>query len=237
MKLAVLLHEGPADRARRREVLLHEVVPDLLPGLRSLVVAVADELADVPGPNPFQRGRVPVGLLDAELDEPGVPAVLDRLRAAGFRVDAYAVDTTIPTTYGDTPHGPAFAGGTGERSPGVLALNLLVKRPDLDDDEFVRRWHGRMSPVSGALQPRTRYVRHHVRRVLTEGSPPWAAIVAEGWPSPRHVTNPFLFYGSRTPWGVARNALQILAAVRAITVVASVRTVMTSEYLVRPPPA
>lgn len=234
MKLAVLLHDGPADRTRRRELLLGEVAPDLLPRVRALTLSIADEHADVPGPNPFQRGRVPVGLVDADLDEAEVPAVLERLRGAGFRLDAYAVDTTIPTTYGDTPHGPAFTGGTGERSPGVLAVNLLRKRPDLDDDEFVRRWHGRMSPVSGAIQPRTRYVRHHVRRVLTEGSPAWGAIVAEGWPSPRHVTNPFLFYGARTPWGLVWNAVRIVAAVRAITDIASVRTVMTSEYVLRP---
>lgn len=237
MKFVALLHDGPGDRAERRRLLLDEVAPDLLDLARSLTLCIADDASDVPGPNPFQRGRVPVALVDAELDETRSDAAIARLRRAGFRVDAYAADTTIPTTYGDTPHGPAFAGGTGERSPGVLAVNLLVKRPDLDDAEFVRRWHGRMSPVSAAIQPRTRYVRHHVRRILTEGSTPWDAIVAEAWPSPAHVRNPFLFYGASNPLSLVANAARILAAVRAITVLAKVRTVMTSEYILRVPPA
>lgn len=236
MKVAALLWDGPSDRAERRRLLVGTLGPALVElGAVSLTLTVADEAADVRGLNPFQRGPVPVALVDVDLPEASVDPALERLRAAGFRVDAYEVDTTIPTTYGDNTHAAPFVGGTGEPSPGVVAVSLIERRPDLDPAEFLRRWNGRMSPVSEAIMPRSRYVRHLVRRPLTPGAPPWAAIAAEAWPSPRHVSNPFLLYGARTPWGLVRNLARILTAVSAMTHVATVRTFMATEWILRPP--
>jgi len=66
----------------------------------------------------------------------------------------------------------------------------------IPEDEWLRRWHGRMSPVSESIQPRQRYTRRHVRAVLTEGAPPFAGIVEEVFASPRHVRNPLARVGT-----------------------------------------
>ncbi len=235
MSVLLVLVDGPNDRVARRAAVLAAVPSLWAAGADHITLSLADELADVPGPNPFAPKRGPVGLVDVGLPAEVAADAVTALRAAGFGVHAYEVETTVPTTYGQSGHNLPDADLTAPRSPGVVAVSLLQKRADLDDDTFVARWHGVMSPVSAAIQPRTRYVRHRVLRPLTPEAPPWAAIVAEGWPSPRHVTNPFLFYGASTPWGLVANMLRIVRAVRSITPISTVRTFMASEWiLVRP---
>ena len=65
-------------------------------------------------------------------------------------------------------------GRTAERSPGVLTVALLQQHPDQTFDEWMARWHTRISPITEAIQPRSRYVRNAVFRALTDGAPPVA---------------------------------------------------------------
>jgi hypothetical protein len=237
-KLVALLHGGPTDRAARRQLLLDTLSPRLLAlGLDGLIITVADEAADVPGPNPFPVRDAPVAVVNLY---GGTTAHVELLRDAGFRVHAWQVDETIPTTWGDTPHAGPHAGPRdwpdGARSPGVTAVSLIRRRPDLDDAAFLAAWHGRMSPVSARIQPRIRYVRNHLRTALTPDAPDWAAIVEEAWPTPRHVTNPMLFYGASNPLQLVRHAVEILAAVNAITRPWQVVTFMASEWCLKTPP-
>lgn len=232
-KVVMVLRGGPQDRIQRRVTLINTVSPDLLGlGATRLIVTVADEAADVPGPNPFVTQGLPVALVSLWLDG-AADACVARVREAGFTVDAYEVDESVPTTYGDNEHAPTRDWPDGVRSPGVTAVSLIEKHPGLTDEEWLRRWFGRMSPVSGRIQPRTRYVRNRVLRALTPDAPPWAAIVEECWPSPRHVSNPFLFYGASNPLALVWNSLQILAAVTSFTRIWRVRTFMASEWFIR----
>ncbi len=235
MSVLIVLIDGPAGRVARRAAVLAGVPAWWALGADHITLSLADELADVPGPNPFAPKGGPVGLIELGLPAEAASGALAALDAAGFRGHAYEVETTIPTTYGQSGHDLPGADLSAARSPGVLAVSLLHKRADLDDATFLARWHGVMSPVSAAIQPRTRYVRHQVLRPLTPDAPGWAAIVAEGWPSPRHVTNPFLFYGASTPWGLVANMLRIVRAVRSITPISTVRTFMASEWILKPP--
>jgi hypothetical protein len=232
-KVVMVLHGGPDDRAARRVSLVDQVSPQLLAlGADRLTVTVADEAADVPGPNPFVTKGLPVALVSLWTDASADPLVAC-VTGAGFTVAAYEVDETVPTTYGDNRHAAPRDWPDGVRSRGVTAVSLIEQHPTLSYDEWLRRWHGRMSPVSERIQPRTRYVRNRVLRALTPDAPPWAAIVEECWPSPKHVSNPFLFYGASNPVTMVFNSLQILAAVTAFTRIWRVRTFMASEWFIR----
>lgn len=232
-KLVLVVHRGPDDRTTRRTLLVEQVAPRLLAlGAERLTVTVADEAADVPGPNPFVPKGLPVALVSVWSDGGAEPFIAE-VRSAGFVVHGYEVDETVPTTYGDNRHAAPRDWPDGVRSRGVTAVSLIEQHPNLDYDEWVRRWHGRMSPVSERIQPRTRYVRNRVLRALTPDAPPWAAIVEECWPSPKHVSNPFLFYGASNPVTLVWNSLQILAAVTAFTRLTRVRTFMASEWFIR----
>lgn len=234
-KIVAVLRGGPPDRPTRRTTLVDQVAPDLLAlGVTRLTVTVADEAADVPGPNPFTPAGMPVALVNLWVDQAACgEAAIGRLSAAGFVVAAYEVEESVPTDYGDNDHAAPRDWPDGVRSPGVTAVTLLERPPSLSRDEWLHRWHGRMSEVSGRIQPRTRYVRNVVVRPLTPEAPPWEGIVEEVWPSPRHVSDPFLFYGAANPWQLITHSLQILAAVMNFTRLWRVRTFMASEWFIR----
>lgn len=157
----------------------------------------------------------------------------DILRDAGFIVAGYLVEESIYKDYGENRHGSPRNWDDGERSPGISLITLMPRPGRIDRQEWIRRWHGTMSPVSEAIQPRTRYVRNLVQEKLTPGAPDYEGMVEEAWPSPRHVSNPFLFYGSRNPFGVLVNMARILRAVTSFLSLRHIRTVMLSEYFVK----
>ncbi len=229
------------DRGRTRSLLLEGCAPRLLEaGAVQLTICVADpEAAKVRAPAPRLTLEPP---LCAELGiwvedpERTRPALERCLTGAGFRLAGYLVLETLYTDYGENQHSVPRGWPDGQRSPGFVSVTLLARPPRLPRQEWLRRWHGRMSPVSEAIQPRMRYVRNLVQRPVSDGAPPWEGIVEEVWPSRRHVENPFLFYGARGPLELVRNLLAIVRAVRHFVSITSVQTQVMSEYLVRTDP-
>ncbi|HJL18419.1 MAG TPA: hypothetical protein RMH99_22335 [Sandaracinaceae bacterium LLY-WYZ-13_1] len=231
-KIVVALFGGPADRAARRRLLVDELGPRLTEhGARRVQLCVADEAADVRGPTPFSpAGPEPVALLSVWGAD--VTRVLARLSEAGFGAHAWRVESDVYTDYGEHPLQGPRDWSDGTRSPTVTSVNFLERPRSMPLDAWLERWRGRMSPVSAAVQPRVRYVRNLLTEPLTEGAPGWQAIVEEVWPSPRHVANPFLFYGARGPFTLAVNMTRVLAAVLSFLRPWRVKTVMMSEYFV-----
>ncbi len=204
-------------------------------GATRLGICVADEHAQVRSPNPFPLfERRPVGLVNAWFDRvDGAERLCGACADHGFDVAAYHVEESVYRDYGDNAHAPRRCWPDGERSPGIVAVTLLERPPRLAREEWVKRWHGTMSPVSEAIQPRARYVRNLVLGTLTATAPPFEGIVEEAWPSARHVTNPFLFFGARNPWQLVVNVVRILRAVTSFLVLWRIRTVMMSEYFIQ----
>ena len=117
---------------------------------------------------------------------------------SGCTTASYLVVESLYDDYGTTPYAAPRDWPDGERSPGVLTVALIHRPEGLDYREWITRWHGTQSPVSGELQPRTRYVRNEVVRALTDGAPEIDGIVEEGWPSVEHVADPKLFFNAAT---------------------------------------
>jgi hypothetical protein len=224
-------------KTRIRERLLEACAPQLLrEGALRLQMNIDDELADVRSPAPpvpFEQplsAQVNLWVRDPEVDR---IAPEDVLRAAGFQIAGYLVEEQIYTDYGGNRHAAPRDWPDGERSPGVLAVTCMERPRRLDRETWIRRWHGRQSPVSEAMQPRCRYVRNVVLRALTPGAPPFEGIVEEAWPSARHVTNPFLFYGARNPFELVKNMVVMLSSVTSFLTLWRIRTVTMSEYFLR----
>jgi len=218
-----------------RRSLLEGCAPQLLRhGARRLQMNIADDRADVRSPAPgvpFERplsAAVNVWLDSVEERF----ACEDELRRAGFLIAGFHVEEQIYTEYGGNRHAGPRDWPDGERSPGVLAVTLMERPRRLDREEWIRRWHGRQSPMSEAMQPRSRYVRNVVIQSLTPGAPPFEGIVEEAWPSFEHVTNLFLFYGARNLFELVKNMLIMLRSVVSFLTLWRIRTVMTSEYFV-----
>jgi hypothetical protein len=99
-------------------------------------------------------------------------------------------------------------------------------------EAWIAHWHGVQSPVSEAIQPRTRYVRNAVVRAVTPDAPPYRGIVEEAWPSAAHVTDPMLFYGGDgCRERMRQNLERMLESVQGFLDLDRIRNVTMSEYL------
>jgi hypothetical protein len=229
---------GPRDqdREQRQHILLQTVAPRVLAsGAARLTIYIADQDSSVRSPAPFHPGEricaeVALWLDSAEQRGPHEEA----LRSAGFRFAGFLVDESIYTEYGGNRHSGPRHWPDGQRSPGVVAVTLMERPKRLTREEWIKRWHGRQSPVSEAMQPRCRYIRNVVTRAVTPDAPPYEGIVEEAWPSARHVTNPFLFYGAgKNPLKLVWNMIVMLRSVVHFLDLNHVRTTMTSEYIMK----
>ena len=224
------------DRKQRQQVLLQEVAPRLLAsGAMKLTLYIVDQDSKVKSPAPFHPGErmcaeVALSLDSAEQRAPHEEA----LRSAGFRFAGYLVDETVYTEYGGNRHSGPRNWPDGTRSPGIIAITLMERPKRLSREEWIRRWHGRQSPVSEAMQPRARYIRNVVTSAVTPDAPPYEGIVEEAWPSARHITNSFLFYGAgKNPLKLVWNMIVMLRSVTNFLDLNRVRTTMTSEYILK----
>jgi len=198
---------------------------------------VHDAAADrAPSPAPAPEGEHPhVAEVSMWLDCYERTADIDAALAALRQPTAsYLVVESLYDDYGTTPYAQPRDWPDGERSPGVLTVALIHRPEGLDYREWITRWHGTQSPVSGELQPRTRYVRNEVVRSLTEGAPDLGGIVEEGWPSTAHVADPMLFFNATTPDELNANVSRMITSVDACLDMARLRSSTMSEYLIKP---
>jgi hypothetical protein len=219
-----------------RERFLDQLVPGLLSRVRGLSFNVHDtDAAPAPSPAPAPEGEDPhVAEVSVWLDSYERRGEVEAaLAGLGLRTAGYLVVESLYDDYGTTVHARPRDWADGERSPGVLTVALIHRPEGLDYRQWIERWHGTQSPVSGELQPRTRYVRNEVVRSLTEGAPEIDGIVEEGWPTTGHVADPMLFFNATTPAELDANVARMIASVDACLDLARLRSATMSEYLIR----
>jgi hypothetical protein len=243
MEKVIALVWGPGD-PESGDALRHQLVEDTVPrlrrgGARAVTFNVHDSAADpAPSPAPPPAGEQPhVAQLSLWFDCYERGGDLDAaLTALDLRTATYLVVESLYDDYGTTPYAGPRDWPDGERSPGVLTVALIHRPEGLDYREWITRWHGTQSPVSGELQPRTRYVRNEVVRSLSEGAAEVDGIVEEGWPSVDHVADPKLFFNAATDEELGTNVGRMLDSVSACLDLGRLRSSTMSEYLVTPLP-
>jgi hypothetical protein len=152
----------------------------------------------------------------------------------GLVADSYLVVESLVDDYGTTPHAEARSWPDGERSPGVLTVAVLHRPSSLEEAQWIHNWHEVQSPMSGQLQPRTRYVRNQVVRALSPEALEVDGIVEEGWPSADHVADPMLFFNAGgDPDVMNANLETMMANVIACLDLDRLRSTTMSEYLLK----
>jgi hypothetical protein len=229
---------SPEHGDRLRDRLLLETAPGLsAAGARAVTVNVHDAAAgDAPSPVPTPEGEDPhIAEVSMWVDSYDRRAPLeDQILDGAETAAGYLVVESLYEDYGSTPHSSPRDWRDGRRSPGVLTVSLIHRPPGLDYATWIERWHGTQSPLSGALQPRCRYVRNEVVRPLTPGAPEIHGIVEEAWPSARHVADPMLFFNADGDTSVLNEHITaMLDSVQACLDLGRLRNVTMSEYLVK----
>jgi hypothetical protein len=229
--------EPDASRETVADLMLGSVAPALLAlGPHGLSMDLRDTHSDIPAPVPTPDGETPLhALVSVWVDAVDYrPPYEDVLRGAATTLVGYEVVESLYTDYGDNQWSTPRDWPDGERSPGVLTVALLQQHPDLTSEEWVTRWHTRISPITGQIQPRSRYVRNAVHRGITAGAPPFRGIVEEAWPSLEHVTDPMLFYcadGDREVMNA--HVTQMINEITAFIDLGTLRSVTMSEWILK----
>jgi hypothetical protein len=237
-KLMYLVWLEPAStRAEVADVLLGPLGERLLAldPLR-LSIDVRDPASDIPAPVPTPEGEIPLhGLVSLWVDTIERRAPFEEvLDDVSTQVAGYSVVESLYCDYGGNRWSSPRDWPDGERSPGVLTVGLLRQHPEQTFDEWVTRWHTRISPITEAIQPRCRYVRNAVFRAVTDEAPPIRGIVEEAWPSLEHVTDPMLFYcADGDPERLQAHVSQMVEEISGFIDLATFRSVTMSEWILK----
>jgi hypothetical protein len=201
-----------------------------------LTIDVWDPESDIPAPVPTPDGETPLhALVSLWIDAVDYRHPFEHVLVEGAaRLAGYEVVESLYRDYGGNRWSAPRQWPDGERSPGVLTVALLQQHPDLGFDEWMTRWHTRISPITEAIQPRARYVRNAVFRAITDGAPPLSGIVEEAWPSLEHVTDPMLFYRAEgDPERMNAHVTQMIEEITAFTDLSTLRSVTMSEWILK----
>ncbi len=121
----------------------------------------------------------------------------------------------------------------GERTPGTTLLTSITPKADISYEDFLEHWQVVQRKVAMETQDTYRYVRNVIVRALTEGAPPWAGIVEEGFPT-EAVTDPMLWYkadGSQEK--LEENLGRMMESVSAFLDLSKIESHPTSEYVLK----
>jgi hypothetical protein len=232
-KVVYLVWDRPStDRVALREQMLGSIAPALVErGAAHLEVHLDDDGATIDGPMPPPGTELPVRAafsfwLPAHDRRGLLEEVVDGL---GVRTAGYLVTEAIVDEYGENGRRGPRDWADGERSPGIVTFTVLRRNPTFDARTFREFWYGHQSPMSGAVQPRVRYVRNTVVHAVTAGAPPYDGIVHESWPSAEVVADPIAFHGGP---GIGEENLRVmLDSVTQVFDLPTLRSVAMSEYL------
>jgi len=224
-------------RAEVADTILGPVARELLSldPLR-LSIDVWDPESDIPAPVPTPEGETPLhALVSLWIDAVDHREPFENVLAASAeRLAGYEVVESLYRDYGGNQWSAPRSWPDGERSPGVLTVALLQQHPAQTFDEWMTRWHTRISPITESIQPRCRYVRNGVFRAITDGAPPVRGIVEEAWPSLEHVTDPMLFYcADGDPERMNAHVSQMIEEIDAFVDLSTLRSVTMSEWMLK----
>ena len=174
----LIFHEAAFPGDSLREGLLHEVVRSFREaGAIGIRVNVNDPVVQTVKPHiesDFRKGFPIRGMLSlwldsADLRRPGESA----LGRHAFGIAGYLVVESCPLVHAVHP---------GRRTAGFNQVTCINRRRDLDYDRFLEIWQQDHREVATEIQSTVGYVRNLIVRGLTEGAPPFDAVVEETFP-------------------------------------------------------
>lgn len=137
---------------------------------------------------------------------------------------SYHVDEALPVAY--TKDWP-----DGQRTPGVCLLTLFRKKPSIDYDTFIDRWHNGHTPLSLKIHPLWHYSRNVVNTRWEEEDPWYDGIVEEHCRTKRELLNPTIFF--QNAWMMLPNMIRVYFDVKSFLDYNAVEPYYTSEFILK----
>lgn len=204
------------------------------PGFHARIMQLSAELAESNAPDgirvvltaeappvfsviPFKKGKIAV--ISVYRDNPGPLELLTG--AMGFS-GGFLVEEALPVRQERT--WPA-----GEPSPGACLLTLFHRKPGIDYDTFIDRWHNSHTPLTLKLHPLTSYNRNVVKEKLTDHPAWYDGIVEEQTRTRSELLNPFKFFGK--PHRVVQNMIAVYKDTKSFLDYRGIETYLATEYI------
>ena len=116
---------------------------------------------------------------------------------------------------------------------GINVVACIEKPDRLTREAWIAHWFGHHKRVAIETQCTFAYVRNLVVHPLTQGAPPWAGIVEEGFPTAA-VTDPMLWYcGDGSEERMQQNMARMMESVQAFLDIDRVESNPMSEYRIK----
>jgi len=170
---------------------------------------------------PFRKKKIAVLSVTREQGAP-----MDLIMQADGYSGGYVVEEAIPVAYRKEWE-------DGSLTPGVCLLTLFHKKPGLDQETFIRRWHMGHTPLSLRLHPLWNYNRNVVLSTLDGDSSWYDGIVEEQFIRASHLLNPLVFFGP--PLKTPRHMYRVLQDTRSFIDMKLMETYLAMEVHFKSP--
>lgn len=167
---------------------------------------------------PFRKSKI--AIISVYRADSG--AVTSLLTAAGFS-GGFEVTEAIPVGY-------EHPWAKGEVVPGACLLTLFHRKPKIDYDTFLDRWHNSHTPLSLKIHPLWNYNRNVVNSKLSDHPAWYDGIVEETTRTRAELLNPFKFFGR--PHRILRNMLSVYTDTKSFLDYRKIETYLVAEFQV-----
>jgi hypothetical protein len=153
-------------------------------------------------------------------------AKVDLLMRSKDFAGAFIVEEALPVAYEKT-------WADGEPTPGICLLTLFHRKPGIDYDNFIHRWHNGHTPLSLNLHPLWNYNRNVVLQKLSEHPDWYDGIVEEQTRTRSELLNPFKFFGNALE--IIGNMSKVYTDTKSFLDYKRIETYMAMEYHILSP--
>jgi len=165
---------------------------------------------------PFRKGKAAAISLTG-----GASGTESLLSAEEGITGRYLVEEAIPVAY-------RKSWNDGDPTPGVCMLTLFRRRPGIDRETFLRRWHHGHTPLSLKIHPLWNYNRNVVLETLDGDEGTCEGIVEEHFRERSELLNPLRFFGP--PLRVPLHMMQVLRDTRSFIDMKKIEVYLATEY-------
>jgi hypothetical protein len=165
---------------------------------------------------PFKKSKLAVFSVYKE-DHDKVDLIMN---SGGF-AGAFTAEEALPVAYEKT-------WTDGEPTPGVCLLTLFNRKPGIDYDTFLNRWHNGHTPLSLKIHPLYNYNRNVVVQKISDHPAWYDGIVEEQTRTRSELLNPFKFFGNGLE--IVGNMISVYNDTRSFLDYKKIETYLAMEY-------